>query len=40
VTRARDGALVTDADQVKPGEEIEARLARGKISASVTASKK
>jgi exodeoxyribonuclease VII large subunit len=40
VTRARDGALVTDADQLKPGEEIEARLARGKISASVTASKK
>jgi len=35
VTRA-DGALVTDAAAVAPGEEIEARLARGILLARVT----
>jgi exodeoxyribonuclease VII large subunit len=40
VTRASDGSLVTDAEQVNPGDEIEARLAKGKISARITASKK
>jgi len=35
VTRA-DGALVTDAAAVAPGEEIEAHLARGILSARVT----
>jgi exodeoxyribonuclease VII large subunit len=35
VTRA-DGALVTDASAVAPGEEIEARLARGALIARIT----
>jgi exodeoxyribonuclease VII large subunit len=39
VTRA-DGSLVSDASRVTPGEEIEARLASGRLSARVTHSKK
>ncbi|MHB8814329.1 MAG: exodeoxyribonuclease VII large subunit [Steroidobacteraceae bacterium] len=39
VTRA-DGSLVSDASRVTPGEEIEARLASGRLSARVTQSKK
>ena len=39
VTRA-DGSLVSDASTVTPGEEIEARLASGCLSARVTQSKK
>jgi exodeoxyribonuclease VII large subunit len=35
VTRA-DGSLVTEASAVRPGDEIEARLARGALSARVT----
>jgi len=37
VTRATGGTLLTDAAAVAPGEEIEARLARGSLSARVTA---
>ena len=37
VTRATGGRLLTDAAAVAPGEEIEARLARGSLSARVTA---
>ncbi len=37
VTRA-DGTLVTDARSVPPGEEIEARLAHGRVRARVTGS--
>ena len=36
VTRASDGALVTDIASVQTGEEIEARLARGRLRARVT----
>lgn len=36
VTRAADGALVTDAAAVKVDEEIDARLARGSVRARVT----
>jgi exodeoxyribonuclease VII large subunit len=39
VTRA-DGSLVSDASRITPGEEIEARLASGRLSARVTQSKK
>ena len=39
VTRA-DGSLVSDASKVAPGEEIEARLASGRLRARVTQSKK
>jgi exodeoxyribonuclease VII large subunit len=39
VTRA-DGSLVSDASTVTPGEEIEARLASGCLSARVTQAKK
>ncbi len=35
ITRASDGALLTDAADVSPGDEVEARLAHGKIRASV-----
>jgi exodeoxyribonuclease VII large subunit len=35
VTRAEDGALVTNAGQVAPGEDIEARLAHGHLRARV-----
>jgi exodeoxyribonuclease VII large subunit len=38
VTRA-DGALVSDAGSVSPGEDIEARLARGTLTARVTGRK-
>jgi len=38
VTRA-DGSLVYDADTVAPGEEIEARLASGRLRARVTGSR-
>ena len=37
VTRATSGTLLTDAAAVAAGEEIEARLARGSLSARVTA---
>jgi exodeoxyribonuclease VII large subunit len=36
VTRGADGALVTDVASVAVGEEIEARLARGRLRAKVT----
>jgi exodeoxyribonuclease VII large subunit len=36
VTRARDGTLVTDASTIQTGDEIEARLAKGKLKARVT----
>lgn len=39
VTRAVDGAVVTDASQAPPGTEIEARLARGTLAARVTGRK-
>ena len=37
VTRAASGTLLTDAAAIAPGEEIEARLARGSLTARVTA---
>jgi exodeoxyribonuclease VII large subunit len=37
VKRVADGALVSRADQVAPGDEIEARLAHGTLKARVTA---
>jgi exodeoxyribonuclease VII large subunit len=37
VSRVADGALLRDADQAPPGTEIEARLARGRVRARVTA---
>jgi len=37
VTRAADGALVTDVASVEVGEEIDARVARGTVRARVTA---
>ena len=37
VKRVADGALVSSADQVAPGDEIEARLAHGTLKARVTA---
>jgi exodeoxyribonuclease VII large subunit len=40
VTRAADGALLTDAAAVNAGDEIEARVARGKIRARVTGTEK
>jgi exodeoxyribonuclease VII large subunit len=36
VSRANDGALLRDAAQAPPGTEIEARLARGRLRATVT----
>jgi exodeoxyribonuclease VII large subunit len=36
VTRAADGKLVTDAARLEPGAEIDARLARGALRATVT----
>jgi exodeoxyribonuclease VII large subunit len=36
VTRAADGAVVTDADSIAMDEEIEARLAHGRVRARVT----
>lgn len=36
VTRAADGTLVTDASSVNVGDEIDARVARGKVRARVT----
>ncbi|MEP7246979.1 MAG: exodeoxyribonuclease VII large subunit, partial [Gammaproteobacteria bacterium] len=36
VTRASDGALVTDVGTLSVGDEIDARLARGKVRARVT----
>lgn len=35
VTRAEDGKLITDASQVAAGDEIEARLARGRLQARI-----
>jgi exodeoxyribonuclease VII large subunit len=40
VTRAADGALITDAGSVNAGDEIDARVARGKIRARVTGTEK
>jgi exodeoxyribonuclease VII large subunit len=37
VTRARDGALLTDAGAVEPGEDIDARLVQGSLRARVLA---
>lgn len=37
VTRTRDGRVVTDADQVVPGERVEVLLARGRLDAQVVA---
>jgi exodeoxyribonuclease VII large subunit len=37
LTRARDGALITDAAAIAAGEEIDARLARGSLRARVLA---
>jgi exodeoxyribonuclease VII large subunit len=37
VTRGADGALVTDAASLQAGDEIQARLARGSVRATVTA---
>jgi len=36
VLRQRDGAAVTDADQVDSGEDLDIRLARGRLAARVT----
>jgi len=36
VLRQRDGAAVTDADQVASGEDLDIRLARGRLAARVT----
>jgi exodeoxyribonuclease VII large subunit len=36
VTRSADGALVTDAASLQVGDEIDARVARGKVRATVT----
>ena len=38
VSRAEDGALLRDAAQAPAGTEIEARLARGRLRATVTKS--
>jgi exodeoxyribonuclease VII large subunit len=40
VTRAADGTLVTDASSVNVGDEIDARVARGKLRARVTGTEK
>jgi exodeoxyribonuclease VII large subunit len=40
VTRAADGALVMDASSVNVGDEIDARVARGKVRARVTGTEK
>jgi exodeoxyribonuclease VII large subunit len=37
VTRVADGALLTDADAIEIGQEIEARLAHGRLTARTTA---
>jgi len=39
VTNANDGRIVTTAAALEPGDTIDARLARGRITASVTASR-
>jgi exodeoxyribonuclease VII large subunit len=39
VTRAADGSLVTDVASLAVGDEIEARLARGRLRARVTEKK-
>lgn len=39
VTRAQDGAVLSDASGAPPGTEIEARLARGTLAARVTGAK-
>ncbi len=36
VTRAADGALITDVASVQTGDEIEARLARGRLRARIS----
>ena len=36
--RTENGELVRDAAQVAPGDELEIRLARGRITANVTSS--
>jgi exodeoxyribonuclease VII large subunit len=40
VTRTSDGALLRDAESAPPGTEIEARLARGRLRARVTDTRK
>jgi exodeoxyribonuclease VII large subunit len=40
VTRASDGALITDAASVQAGDEIEARVAQGRLRARVTGTQK
>jgi exodeoxyribonuclease VII large subunit len=40
VTRVADGALVTDASSLKVGDDIEARVAQGKLRAQVTRTEK
>ncbi len=37
VTRGADGALVTDVASLQVGDEIQARVARGSVRATVTA---
>jgi exodeoxyribonuclease VII large subunit len=37
ITRSADGALVTDASQLAPGEQFDARLAQGSLRAAVIA---
>jgi exodeoxyribonuclease VII large subunit len=39
VTRAPDGAVLSDVSGAPPGTEIEARLARGTLAARVTGTK-
>ena len=36
VTNARDGSLLTDAESVSVGDEIQARLGKGQLKARVT----
>jgi exodeoxyribonuclease VII large subunit len=40
VTRGADGALVTDAGSLQVGDEINARVAKGSVRATVTGTKK
>ena len=35
VTRADDGTLLTDAEAVQPGDDVEIRLARGRLLSKV-----
>jgi exodeoxyribonuclease VII large subunit len=37
VSRARDGAVITDSSAVSPGTQLDVRLARGRLTASVDA---